>query len=287
MNFEDVLAKLCTNIELRLSNDYQQMFVIGDPKEAKLAFDILRSYGVEAKVYHEDNESKLYITNPATNQDELSQKLTHASAYAATLGNIKAQMENFCADYSNLLNAPYYTITFSNNAGGSKQIVVNVLSNASVSEEAPARELPSDSETPRPQQAATSQPKRTGPRYVRPKHEEGLFSGPALLRDNNKIISKKDLAKLDNDTYWRQLTLYIKGNSAVATGIVITVVLILFTIFSMFIVSKGFLCPDLATRKSKEWYCKPLIGRDEAEEEEKKKNIFSDDETKKAKELSQ
>src|SRR5690606_3829449 len=112
---------LCAHLELKSSTDFQTVFAIADAKEAKLAYDVLRSYGIECKVYQEDDGSKLYVTNPtADNEAELERKLAQALAYCTALKAIKNTADSLCADAAEVLSSPDYTMTFVNAAGGAK-----------------------------------------------------------------------------------------------------------------------------------------------------------------------
>ena len=263
MKFEDILSTLCTKVELRNASDFQKVFVISDAREARLAFDVLTAYGFETKVYPENGESKLYITNPAADDATLPARFAAVAAYAAALRRIKAELDMLCQSAAESLQSPEYSLSFVNlPASGGKQLLVNVLPAAAVANasQAPAQPAaapaaPSAASAEASLAAAANRPKTS--RYIRPKEEENMFSGPSLLADNNKIISKKEKEKQEADTAWRQFTLYVKGNSAVAFSIIVLLLIGLLTMFSMFVVSKGFLCPDLATVKDKTtWYCK-------------------------------
>lgn len=264
MKFETILSVLCERSELRTVNDSQQVFVIPAVQDARLAFDVLMSYGFECKLYAEEDKSKLYITNPAADDATVQSRLEAVVVYANFIARLKQELTVLCADNAELLKSPDYVLSFVNlPASGGKQILINVLpANAALSVPVSAAQgsvvqssaAPAATTT---QQAAANRPKISSKRYVRATQEETMFSGPSLLSDNNKIISKKEQRNQEADSSWHQFKLYIKGNSAVAFSIIVAMMLMLLTMFSMFVVSKGFLCPDLATVKDKKtWYCK-------------------------------
>lgn len=86
--------------------------------------------------------------------------------------------------------------------------------------------------------------------------EENIFSGPEIMRQPGKRKSNT-LQAGANDSYWKQLKLYIKGNSLSAALIIVGWVAVMVVLFSMFTVSKAWLCPDFANPdKNKAWYCK-------------------------------
>jgi hypothetical protein len=263
MKFETILSVLCERSELRTANDFQQVFVIPAAKEARMAFDVLMAYGFECKLYAEEEQSKLYITAPAADDATVQPRLQAVMLYVNFIARLKQELGALCADNAELLGSPDYTLSFMNlPASGGKQILVNVLpANAVLSvpvSSAQGAVVAQPTAAPATtQQAAANRPKISSKRYSRPKQEETMFSGPSLLSDNNKIISKKEQQKQEADSSWHQFKLYIKGNSAVAFSIIVAMMLMLLTVFSMFVVSKGFLCPDLATVKDKKtWYCK-------------------------------
>ena len=260
MKFEDIISTLCTKAELRNASDFQKVFVIHDAREARLAFDVLTAYGFETKVYPEDGESKLYITNPKADDTTLPARFAAVTAYAAALRRIKGELDLLCQSAAETLQSPEYSLSFVNlPASGGKQLLINVLPAVAVTTAAqpPTQPVAAPVAAPVAETALQSVNKPKTSRYVRAKEEENMFSGPSLLSDNNKIISKKEKEKQEADTAWRQFTLYIKGNSAVAFSLIVILLIGLLTMFSMFVVSKGFLCPDLATVKDKAtWYCK-------------------------------
>ncbi|NBX03365.1 MAG: hypothetical protein EBR02_04775 [Alphaproteobacteria bacterium] len=257
--FQNVLSALCTKIELKNASDFQSVFAIADEKEARLAYDVLTAYNFECKVYAEDGASKLYITNPAATDATVSARLAAALAYAHSLKTIKSALDHLCQTAVVPLHSPDYNLSFVNlPASGGKQLLINVIPATSQTTNALTPQ-PAASSTPQPaktvQSAATPMPKTS--KYMRRTQEETMFSGPSLLSDNNKIISNKDKQKQEEDTAWRRFSLYIKGNSAVAFSIIVVVLIVLLSLFSLAVVSKGFLCPDLAHSKKKNtaWYC--------------------------------
>ncbi len=262
MNFEDVLSRLCTKLELRNSSDFQQVFAIADEKEARLAYDVLTAYGFECKVYPpEDGHSKLYVTNPVADDSTVASRLSAALAYSGSIAKIKSELDELCKNSNQALQAPEYSIAFVNLPGsGGKQMLINIVPASPQKPVSSQDAIAAVSHKPvfaqpTQQSPATNKPKTL--RYARPKQEENMFSGPSLLADNNKIISKKEMESQEADTAWKQFTLYIKGNSAVAFSIIVVILMGMLTIFSMWVVSKGFLCPDLAHNKKNNvaWYC--------------------------------
>src|SRR6187402_3638635 len=108
MKFDDVLSRYCSAWEIKSQSDFQTVYSIADSKEAKLVFDVLRSYGFETKVYAEENESKLYLTKSELPDAEFDARIVQAIAYASPLTSMKSAMDEFCAGNADLLKAPDY-----------------------------------------------------------------------------------------------------------------------------------------------------------------------------------
>src|SRR5687768_11702436 len=129
IQFEDLLSVLCPGFELKHATDFQKNYHIKDKKEARLAFDVLVSYGFDAKFYpdEENGGAKLYITLPAEMApDVVEQRLQAAIAYGRAVKDIKLRLDTLCRDDAQLLQSPSYTLTFANASLGGKQMVIAI-----------------------------------------------------------------------------------------------------------------------------------------------------------------
>lgn len=258
--FEDLLSIVCPGFDLKHATDFQKNYMVPDEKAARLAFDILVSYGFDAKVYPDDdnnNAAKLYITLPTADMDpaHIEQRLLCAIAYGKALSDIKLRMDALCRDDAGLLQSPSYTITFANSGSQStKQIVIGV-SNAA------AQQQPAANFAPAPSQRTAAQPAQASAQVARKPvkkkaEDDGFNQGPTVAKNFYSGSSKKD-GKSEDD-FRRRAFLFITGNIATGGAGMMGALVMLFIAFSFFVLAKGFLCPDFAVEKKNQnraWYC--------------------------------
>lgn len=279
VQFEDILNTLCSRVEPSHSTDFQTIYILGDTKEAKLAFEVLVSYGFDAKVYHEDTGSKLYITTPAPEtQAQTEQKLTAALAYARYLKPIKSTLDALCADEAETLASPDYNIAFANTpVAGSKQISVQITPAAVTAAMQPTYQQAAAPQAPRPAaQAAKKAPAAKQPvgKNQYKKSDPDAFSqtsgGPAV---GKKAYPTTAGIKNEEDSELRQMWLYFTGNIATSSFSVFIIIIIIVVIITLFVMSKSFLCPDFARQeKNTAWYC--LTDEDKENIKKGKSNVI-------------
>lgn len=257
IQFEDLLSIVCPGFELGHATDFQKHYQIRDEKDAKLAFDILVSYGFDAKLYRDEqnNTAKLYITMPAADADPavMEQRLFTAIAYGKALKDVKQRLDTLCHEEAEALQSPSYTLTFANAAQGGKQIVIAIQS-AVASQQAQALAQPVMAPRPPSQPAQANRP--AAKKMVKKKEDDGFNQGPAIAKQLYTAPGKKKAEEPDN--WRRQLFLYVTGNMATGGAGIIMAAVLLFVLFSFFILAKGFLCPDFAVEKkdvNRAWYC--------------------------------
>lgn len=259
MQFEDLLNVLCPGFELKHETGFQKHFLVADEKAAKLAFDVLVSFGFDAKVYHDDenNAAKLYITLPAKDTDPamVEEKLSAAIAYGKALKDIKNRMDSLCHDDAETLKKPSYTLTFANSAQSGKQIVIAVSTAAANQPLATPTAPPV--QAPRPAVAAQAQRSVIRKKNQKKGDDDGFNQGPSIAKNLYSGPGKKKDARPEDD--WRRRAfLYVTGNMATGGAGVMAAVIVLFVLFSFFVLAKGFLCPDFAVEKkdvNRAWYC--------------------------------
>src|SRR5690606_26726678 len=111
--FEEFLSIVCPGFELKHETGFQKNFQTKDEKETKLAFDILVSYGFDAKMYpdEENNAFKLYITLADADPASVERRLQSAIAYGKALKDVKIRLDNLCnSSDAPLLHSPSYTL---------------------------------------------------------------------------------------------------------------------------------------------------------------------------------
>ncbi|MBY0407986.1 MAG: hypothetical protein K2Q01_09860 [Rickettsiales bacterium] len=266
LSTEDVLGSLCSEVALSHANDFQKVYTLATPLEAKLAFEVLVAFGLDVKVYHQaDKPSKLYITNPTFSDAQLQKIYASAMAYAKTLKQIKGSLESLCADNEALFAAIDYNIALHKGQGQAKQIVIQILPSAeahslALQSDTPPAAAPSIS-APAPSSAsvsvAASQPRAAAKKSGgKPKsHYEELSSGPAVGRGNypGKLSAE---GEAQQNSLRRQMTYAVFGNMTTSTFAMCVMAVIAGVLLSVFVMLKGFLCPDLAVaNKNRAWYC--------------------------------
>lgn len=241
VTYEDILTAICTEVKPLSANDSQLTYALNNPKEAQLAYDILAAHGFDVRVYHEAQQaSKLYIARAAN--DPPAYKLDSAYHYAATLKEILGTMgESDNGDYQ---------MTFSNTPTQGKQISIYFP--------------PAKTETTKPSPssrtlAANSNTKFNAPApkksYVmrKPKKSEVFETGPALAKKYPFGIQPVKQEEGPGIKTW--LSTYVFSNFAESVYTFLGMAFTLLIIFSIIVTLRGFVCPDLATNKSKAWYC--------------------------------
>ena len=258
--FEDLLSIVCPGFDLKHATEFQKNFTVPDEKAARLAFDILVSYGFDAKVYPDDdnnNAAKLYITLPTADMDPalIEQRLLCAIAYGKALNDIKMRMDSLCRDDAGLLQSPSYTLTFANSGGSAKQIVIGVSNAAAQPQASQGLSAPTAQRTAA-QPAQASAPVARKP-VKKKDDDDGFNQGPTVAKNFYSGSSKKDGKKGDDDLR-RRAFLFITGNIATGGAGMMGALIMLFIAFSFFVLAKGFLCPDFAVEKknkNRAWYC--------------------------------
>jgi len=253
IQFEDILAALCSQVTLSHANESQKMYLVRDAKEARLARDVLVAYGFDAKAYDKDNASRLYIASPSLDSALVEQKLSAALAYAISLKQIKQSLDTLCHDHAPALQSPDYNITFANMQPAGKQIVIHLTPPAHLDTSvlhAPASIPPS-----RVTQAVSARPARAKNRPSA-SADQSFFSGPAVGKKSYQRAFKR---KSKPDSLWQQMYSYLSGHMVASVYGMFLAVVFLIVLFTAFTFSKAFLCPDFATAKrNTAWYCQQM-----------------------------
>jgi len=256
VQIEDIISAICIRFEAAHTNDFQTVYTVTDAKEAKLAFDVLVTFGFDAKVYHDDNKpSKLYVTL-AENDALAMNKISDALAYANSLSQIKQILDSLCADEVLAAQLPDYIITFSNAQSSGKQINIQINQAEKRSTPFASAKVSAPQPLQRPAQPVQARPKRMAQKVAGPE-EETISSGPALTQRTYPGQIKPPEA--ESDTLTHQVSLYLRGNIATSSFAALSLIIFLALLFGLFVSAKTFLCPDFALEEGKRnhsWYCK-------------------------------
>jgi hypothetical protein len=257
--FEDILSALCSEVNLNHANEAQKTFLLNDTKEARLACDVLVAYGFDAKLYPEENASKLYITLPPPDQAVATeQKITAAMAHAISLKQIKQNLDTLYRDSGSTLQSPDYTIAFVDTVSAGKQMIVNFTPSVVRPVVAPA---PPPAPAPAPRPEAPKKPatdvKKVDPK-VRGKGKDRdafLYGGTAVGQNLPKDAGGRNTKE---DNVWNYIYNYVTGHAVAAMSAVLTLIILIIVFYTVMTFAKAFLCPDFATEKAKRnhaWYC--------------------------------
>lgn len=238
---EDVVSAICSTYEsLHIAG--KNAFAIPDLKEAKLAFDIFTAHGMEANVYNENGAARLYVAQLGTKS---MARLPQALSYAKSLKSIKHAVETLNNDKT--AQTTDYSISLADSGRG-KQIIIHLTPVLSEQKAPPIAATPSAITSSVPKQPVKKQSTQ---------FDHDFFAGPQVTRPIGKFINQQKY-NAGPDNYWKQMKTYVKGNSAGAVMILVTAFLGLIMAYSLFQVSKSFLCPDFIVAeqdKNRAWYC--------------------------------
>jgi hypothetical protein len=241
VTFQDLLQAICTKVSLTNTNDSHYIFSLDTPKEAQLAYDVLAAYGFDIRVYHEEATSKLYIARNTGETADSANKLAAARNHATMLKEILEFMHN--SDQSD------YKISFVNTPSLGKQISIYFppATNAMVSSAAPVPStIAHANNNPQLQQARAKQ-------TLQKKNKNLLHAGPQLAK--NLPFSAKAAEQSGEIGLKKWLANYFLSNFTQSFYASMIMLFFAILVLSMLVVAKGFMCPDLATIKSREWYC--------------------------------
>jgi len=217
---KDALLALCSRVEALSSNATQDIFVLGDAKEAQLAYDILAAHGVDAKFYPDANGGKLYLARTPVG-DKL---LASVHAYAKGLRPLKPLLDGLSRDAA--AGIADYSLGLTHDDQGNK-ITIKLQSPAAVQPKpfSPAPVLPVRNTAPVKKAALAH-------------NEDELLKGPAITSSAEKGIYR-----------------YVSHKTAKNSMGLTVLAIITLVIITLGVLSKAVLCPDMATVKSNAWYC--------------------------------
>ncbi len=231
---ESLLQLVCATVSKSQQNTEQSVYVLGDAKDARLAYDLLASCSLDVKYVAEHDGGKLYVKNASLDTPACTEKLTAALASAPLFKQIKTLLDSS--------PEAAYTLSFSTTPMGRQLTVVFPAEKppiaqpktSSQSSNATSRLIPQSSATPRRKQAEKDD-------------NDGLVSGPAVAR---KAIPKSfKTSDTGEDPLHKRILLYITGRAFSSFAWMLFILMILGLVFSVLVTARGFLCPDVATDK--------------------------------------
>lgn len=239
VTYQDVLEAICSEVSLVNENDTQHIFTVGSAREAKLAYDVLAAHGFDVRLYPEADTAKLYIihSQAADNEQNLTSALHYAGMLRQLLGTMPAESE--------------FNMTFANTPTHGKQISVYFPAAASALEIAPA---------PRPV-TATPMARRAGGVPAKPVRRVAAAKKSDILKAGPELGKKYPFGiPSGNDdqnemTFSKWLSTYIFSNFTESFYSFMGMAFATLVLLSLWVVVKGYLCPDIATVKTKAWYC--------------------------------
>lgn len=270
---EDILQALCSEVTLTLTNDFQKVYTVSTPFDAKLAHEVLVVFGLDVKVYHQaDKASKLYITHPRYSPEQLARIYDTALAYARAIKSVQSTINALCTQNEAVLSQMDYNMTFHKGQGNAKQLVIQMApAGDNLKVQLESSDAPQPAATPTapaaPQAAAgaasttssvmaASQARAAKYRAAkRTDHYEELSAGTAVGRGHYPgKLSAEGEAKANSTQ--RRMAILLFGNMTQGSYPMLIMTVMLALLFSIFVMMKGFMCADLAVaKKNKAWYC--------------------------------
>jgi len=223
---ESLLALVCKSVTVSQQNTQQTLYTLGDTKDARLAYDLLATCNMEVKFFTENDYGKLYVQNASVARSE------------ARLGAILVSAAPVAKQIKDLLDSQQslnYNLSLTTTPSGRQLTIVF-----------PSEKLTTQSAATQLQQPAVNAEYRI-PRKASetPIKEDNMAAGPEVAR---KAIPKSfKTNESGEDPLHKRLLLYISGRAFSSTAWMVFIAIIFGVIFSVVVMMKGFLCPDVAT----------------------------------------
>ncbi len=242
-----------TASEIAAASSAQRSYSFASSHEAKIFFDVLTAQGFEVKLYRESAANKLHIALPKKRlvlADGWQHPLAHQIKTALIIkNNIEAEMKQSADEGAE------FSLSISALPAGGQQITIILpkphgLPASSSMQKSTAPELGAAKTITAPSYDATA-------KYRAISQDNSIYTGPDVM--NQPGINLAKLMKIDEsqDTLWRRIKLYVKGNIFYTMLVLVGCFVGLIAFISLFVLSKAVLCPDFAHLKDKNppWYC--------------------------------
>lgn len=230
---ESFLSMVCSSVRKTQQNAQQTLYVLGDAREAKMAYDLLIVSGIDTKYYAEEHGGKLYVQNASLSDGKLNDAVSAAPMFKQMKQMLDAQPA--LGDY---------TLSITDTPAGRQLTLVMPGVKSQVSGVKPSVAAPAT------QTATTSSaaPAATGSKALRTaaKQEEAdLLAGPSVVRAS--IPKSMKTSATGEDSLLKRIFLYLSGRAFTSLAWALFIAMVLGFIFSFLVTIKGFLCPDVAT----------------------------------------
>lgn len=252
---KDVLTLMCRKVEPITGAGHQQIFIVEDVHQARMAYELFTTLGFDVKLYAENQQAKFYYIPASEPADKTERKLEFACSHARILGSINQAADRLKNDAA--ARVASYQITYSNPniAGSDKRIVLDLLSpeaphgKSAISSQSNAAAIPA---------AAAKSPvasKKKKPQLDDNDIMEDFSAGPQVAKKTLYKMYKEQMEKQDEDSLYVQLVNYLKSQRATTAFWVVIYLGGILVVYSFFVLAQAYLCPDLATVKKNYWYC--------------------------------
>jgi hypothetical protein len=245
---QELLSRLCAVAEKSRENEQQAVFELGDAKDAKLAYDVVVSCGIEAKIFpQDDGNAKIYI--------EKATLAPQAEKIAAALHSVD-MLKDIKQIIDQNIPASQYSLSYTLNPLGrqltlqlphdkTSQPTKKILAPAAIAAQATT---PSIAATPaKPVAPQTKRPSR----FAKKDDKEEMLQGPSVARQAvPKYLQTKE-GENESDSTFKMLVLLATGRAMKSGAWFFMILLIFGIIFSIIVTVKGFLCPDFVTVESR------------------------------------
>ncbi len=250
---QELLSRLCAQAEKSRENEQQAVFDLSDSKDAKLAYDVVVSCGVEAKLFPQDDDhAKLYVEKPSI--APRAEQLAAALASVDMLKSIKQIIDqnNPAANYTlaYTLTPLGRQLTLQLPHDKSSQPVKKVRVSAAPATAMSQTNVTSSTISPA---STAAKPQYKMKKFTKPKKEESedMLQGPSVARQAVPQYLKTKEGNGESDSVFKMLMLIVTGRAMKSGAWFFMVLLILGIIFSLIVTVKGFVCPDFVTVESR------------------------------------
>ncbi|MDX2113563.1 MAG: hypothetical protein SFW63_07525 [Alphaproteobacteria bacterium] len=234
--------------EIHNANNTQHSYSFADNHEAKIFFDVLTACGFEVKLYRESSASKLHVGLPKKRL-ALPDGWQHAAESQIKLAlviknNIEQQIKHGDAE------SDEFSLSITPLPSGGHQMIIHLPKSPATATFTQAQPAVINDRSAAPPQGLAA--KKLGDI-----EDNSIYSGPDVM--NQPGINLAKLMKIDEsqDTLWRRIKLYVKGNIFYTMLVLVGCFVGLIVFISFFVLSKAVLCPDFAHIRDKNppWYC--------------------------------
>lgn len=243
---EELLSIICTEVFPLSSNESQISFRIAPKRDARTVYDVLNTFGFEAKIYDESDHCRLYL-NRSTFQGAEA-RLDAAFLYAECLSDIAETLDNLMLSGSSQVSD--FSINMMNLPNSGKRITISLEPSTKTAVTGTITTTQSSAERPQ-RMAQRQQRRRTASKPEVTVENMGMpkMAKTYLMQDGPNKGKEKG-------AHWRWLYTHVFRHFFENSAPAIALIFIIFIVTAVFSTMKGFICPDLAVELNKRpWYC--------------------------------